>query len=65
MAFAGRRGLGSVLGLQGDHERAVVVLGMAKGMGSASAVITTPTEELKEAIFSCSSTMTPLAPFVG
>jgi 7-keto-8-aminopelargonate synthetase-like enzyme len=57
MAFAGRRGAGSVLGRHGDHERAVVVLSMAKGMGAAGAVIVTPTQDLKEAIFSCGSTM--------
>jgi 7-keto-8-aminopelargonate synthetase-like enzyme len=57
MAFAGRRGAGSVLGVHGGHERAVVVLSMAKGMGAAGAVIVTPTEEFKETIFSCGSTM--------
>jgi 7-keto-8-aminopelargonate synthetase-like enzyme len=57
MAFAGRRGAGSVLGVHGGHERAVVVLSMAKAMGAAGAVIVTPTEELKEAIFSCGGTM--------
>jgi 7-keto-8-aminopelargonate synthetase-like enzyme len=57
MAFAGRHGAGSVLGVHGGHERAVVVLSMAKAMGAAGAVIVTPTEELRETIFSCGSTM--------
>jgi 7-keto-8-aminopelargonate synthetase-like enzyme len=57
MAFAGRNGAGSVLGVHGGHERATVVLSMAKGMGAAGAVIVTPTEELRESIFSCGSTM--------
>jgi 7-keto-8-aminopelargonate synthetase-like enzyme len=57
MAFAGRRGAGSVLGRHGGHERAVVVLSMAKGMGAAGAVIVTPTHDLNEAIFSCGGTM--------
>jgi 7-keto-8-aminopelargonate synthetase-like enzyme len=57
MGFTGRRGAGSVLGRHGGHERAIVVLSMAKGMGSAGAVIVTPTEELRETIFSCGNTM--------
>lgn len=57
MAFAGRRGAGSVLGVHGGHERAIVVLGMAKAMGAAGAIIVTPTEEMKETIFSCGGPM--------
>lgn len=55
--FTGSRGAGSVIGHHGSHDRAIVVASMAKGMGTAGAVIVTPTEELAHSIFSCGNTM--------
>jgi 7-keto-8-aminopelargonate synthetase-like enzyme len=57
VAWTGRRGAGVVLGFHELHPRMVVVLGLAKGFGSAGAAVVCPNAELSNRIFSCGSSL--------